>query len=248
MDSTPEPSQLEILCRVLPAALADLRDHVVILDLDQRVVAILGKWSENSPRKPADLIGKTFREVFGPELAKPHEHANGLALVGESTSYEWQTTDVPWPVYLHTAVSPLRDGAGAVIGLVRITRNVTEHHLERERLQQALDAKEERLHELEQAASHIAAVVQRQPPSTGPNQPRSVDQAPAAADVLSSREREILDFLRRGYRIRSIAETLKISVATVRNHVKTMFRKTGAHSQDELVRMFSAPGNPDSRS
>jgi DNA-binding CsgD family transcriptional regulator len=38
--------------------------------------------------------------------------------------------------------------------------------------------------------------------------------------------------------VRSIAKTLGISVETVRHHVKTMFRKTGAHAQEELVRLF----------
>jgi hypothetical protein len=33
--------------------------------------------------------------------------------------------------------------------------------------------------------------------------------------------------------VRSIAKTLGISVETVRHHVKTMFRKTAAHSQEE---------------
>lgn len=41
-----------------------------------------------------------------------------------------------------------------------------------------------------------------------------------------------------GVRVRSIAKTLGISVETVRHHVKTMFRKTAAHSQEELVRLF----------
>jgi DNA-binding CsgD family transcriptional regulator len=36
---------------------------------------------------------------------------------------------------------------------------------------------------------------------------------------------------------------LRISIETVRRHVKAMFRKTGVHSQEELVKLFSGPSH-----
>jgi DNA-binding CsgD family transcriptional regulator len=59
---------------------------------------------------------------------------------------------------------------------------------------------------------------------------------------LSKRELEILELLRRGVRLRSVGKRLGISVETVRRHVKTMFRKTGVHSQEALVQLFAAAG------
>ncbi len=54
-------------------------------------------------------------------------------------------------------------------------------------------------------------------------------------DGLSNREREVLEGLLRGARPRAIGEQLGISVHTVRNHVKAIYRKLGVHSRVELL-------------
>jgi DNA-binding NarL/FixJ family response regulator len=53
--------------------------------------------------------------------------------------------------------------------------------------------------------------------------------------LISTREREVLLLLIHGERVPSIAKRLFISPTTVRNHIKSIFRKTGVHSQLELV-------------
>lgn len=69
-----------------------------------------------------------------------------------------------------------------------------------------------------------------------------VQPAPAGPDLdhealrdVSRREREVLELLLHGERVPAIAETLFISEHTVRNHLKSMFRKTGTSSQSELI-------------
>ena len=52
---------------------------------------------------------------------------------------------------------------------------------------------------------------------------------------LSVREREILDAMGRGQRVAAIARALQISPHTVRNHLKSIFRKLEVHSQVELL-------------
>lgn len=52
---------------------------------------------------------------------------------------------------------------------------------------------------------------------------------------LTLREREVLELLVLGRRIRQVAEALFVSPHTVRNHVKALFRKLGVHSQEALV-------------
>lgn len=52
---------------------------------------------------------------------------------------------------------------------------------------------------------------------------------------LSAREREILDLLASGKNTKSIADTLYISPATVRNHVQHILSKLGAHSRLEAL-------------
>ena len=62
---------------------------------------------------------------------------------------------------------------------------------------------------------------------------------PALAEV-SRREREVLELLVGGDRVAAIAEQLFISDHTVRNHLKSMFRKTGTSSQAELIKFVRA--------
>ena len=54
-------------------------------------------------------------------------------------------------------------------------------------------------------------------------------------DDLSLREREVLEHLMDGKRVPSIATGLHISPHTVRNHLKSTFRKLGVKSQAELI-------------
>jgi DNA-binding NarL/FixJ family response regulator len=59
---------------------------------------------------------------------------------------------------------------------------------------------------------------------------------PVGLEKLSAREREVLAGLIEGKRPRGVAQELFVSVHTVRNHVKAIFRKLEVHSQVELVR------------
>lgn len=66
-------------------------------------------------------------------------------------------------------------------------------------------------------------------PSTGPNLERS------ELSRLSPRERDVLEHLLDGHRVSTISQRLVVSEHTVRNHLKSMFRKLGVHSQPELI-------------
>jgi two-component system, response regulator PdtaR len=60
---------------------------------------------------------------------------------------------------------------------------------------------------------------------------------------LSRREREVLDRLREGQRVASIARGLSVSPFTVRNHLRALFRKLDVHSQEELLDLIrGVPG------
>jgi len=56
------------------------------------------------------------------------------------------------------------------------------------------------------------------------------------ADRLTRRERDVVQCLLEGERVISIAERLDLSPHTVRNHLKSIFRKLDVHSQAELVK------------
>lgn len=57
----------------------------------------------------------------------------------------------------------------------------------------------------------------------------------AAERGLTPRESEILSYLGRGHGIAFIADTLVVSESTVRTHVKSIYKKLGVNSREELV-------------
>src|ERR687888_133835 len=55
-------------------------------------------------------------------------------------------------------------------------------------------------------------------------------------DLLTSREREVLQLIARGYRYKEIATSLHLSVKTVEAHVSSVLRKLQLSSRHELTR------------
>ena len=66
---------------------------------------------------------------------------------------------------------------------------------------------------------------------------RSALDRPLLTAPLSGREKEVLYLLVQGKAARNIADTLCISYATVRNHIQSVLRKLGVHSQREAVKL-----------
>jgi DNA-binding CsgD family transcriptional regulator/PAS domain-containing protein len=211
----------------LPNVLSAWQDQVFVLDRKQRMVAFFGRWPKEAPWQLKDMLGKRKRDIFGPEDAAVHDAAVSRALLGEETVYEWSVTKAPRPIHLFTTASPLHNDDGKVAGVLLVTRNVTRLKDEQLALEAALKEKTSQLRELELGVKQIAATFQRS------------GQGPTIRQYgLSRREQEVLNLLRRGTRLRTVARTLGISIETARRHVKSMFRKTGVHSQEALVQMF----------
>lgn len=80
---------------------------------------------------------------------------------------------------------------------------------------------------------------------TNGGQPRSggeqADGSHAAADLVSTRysftdrERDVLEYLALGYSTQKISELLYISTNTVKTHIASIYRKTSAHSKQEII-------------
>ena len=60
------------------------------------------------------------------------------------------------------------------------------------------------------------------------------------ADVanLTARQREVVSRLLDGQRVASMASAMYVSPSTIRNHLAEIFRKTGVHSQNDLIRLL----------
>ncbi len=119
-----------------------LNDVIYTLDTEQRHTAVFGGWVEQAGLSPEFFIGKTSREILGPENAAVHEQANQRALAGQPTVYNWAIETAGGVKCYQTMVSPLRDANGKVSGLVGVGRDITE-------LKQAEQALLEKTQELE---------------------------------------------------------------------------------------------------
>jgi DNA-binding NarL/FixJ family response regulator len=92
----------------------------------------------------------------------------------------------------------------------------------------------ERVIELEHRLRRIAAELE----AAGVNDsfPRlpTPDTLPGLEDV-TSRQREVATRLARGERVSAIARDMYLSPSTVRNHLTSLYRKVGVHSQGEFL-------------
>ena len=99
----------------------------------------------------------------------------------------------------------------------------------------------------EEAAQSAAAPAREEPPA-----PEEEKPAPAAAErpvdspfaVLSKRELEVVDLIARGYSNAEIASALVISVHTVNDHTKKIYRKLDVHSRLEVAALANRHKEP----
>ncbi|MDN2502667.1 helix-turn-helix transcriptional regulator, partial [Nocardia nova] len=80
-------------------------------------------------------------------------------------------------------------------------------------------------------------------PERTPAAPRTATPEPAAASVLSEREREVAELVLLGLTYREIGARLYISAKTVEHHVARIRRRIGAGSRSELLSMLRAMGH-----
>jgi len=67
---------------------------------------------------------------------------------------------------------------------------------------------------------------------------KQLGQVPRELDTLSPRERQILECLGEGAAYKEIAESLGLSLDTIRMHVRGIYRKLHVHSRGEVVAKY----------
>jgi len=92
----------------------------------------------------------------------------------------------------------------------------------------------QRERDLEEALSRIGEELGKAGIVAEHSMPNAALERPELAR-LSPRERDVLEHLLDGHRVSTISQRLEVSEHTVRNHLKSMFRKLGVHSQPELI-------------
>ena len=68
--------------------------------------------------------------------------------------------------------------------------------------------------------------------------PPTLTRDASGLNELSPREVEIVNRMLRGERVAMIARALSLSASTVRNHLSSVYRKLGIHSQTELIEVL----------
>jgi DNA-binding NarL/FixJ family response regulator len=106
-----------------------------------------------------------------------------------------------------------------------------------ERSVQRAEAGEARTAQLEERLRRIADELS---PFAGGRAPVPPPLPPRCQALLSRRELEVLRAFTGTGQVDLVARELGLAVATVRNHLKAIYRKMGVHSQSELIEMVHA--------
>jgi len=111
---------------LLSDVISNIQDILYTLDTQQQHTAVFGKWMEKMNIGPDYFIGKTARDLFGDEYAKPHIEANSRALKGEYVEYVWEIESPDGKKVFNTSLSPIFDEYGNVNGIVGIGKDITK--------------------------------------------------------------------------------------------------------------------------
>jgi PAS domain S-box-containing protein len=128
-----------------------LPDYIFIKDRQSRfLINNLAHAQVLGATHPDEVAGKTDLDIFPPKLAKQYFAdeqalmAAGRTLNREETVVDPKSGETHW---LQTTKVPLRDKDGKVVGLMGISRNITERKLAEEALQAARKGLEQRVAE-----------------------------------------------------------------------------------------------------
>lgn len=190
-------------------------DPAFAVDGEHTIVAWNHAAEEFFGYRAEDVVGRGCAPIVGGRNEQGHIVCNTMCPLLTAVQHGTRPRVMELQVHrrigepVWVSVSTIVVGA-ADPGVIHIVRDVT---LERQR--------EVFLHQLRQAAAELDGE------RTQPVEDRPV--------LLTPRETEILRLLAAGAGTRSIAQTLSISPATVRNHVQQIMTTLGAHSRLEAV-------------
>jgi PAS domain S-box-containing protein len=122
-DITTEKTREADPLRTLSTAFGQIEQPLFYKDAQGRFIYANGAYARLLQTDPAQLAGRTEREVTDAERAARHEESEKAALEAGETVMHEELVAGRWLAY---EVTPVRDLAGAALGIVGIVRDVTE--------------------------------------------------------------------------------------------------------------------------
>lgn len=117
-------ADLDVSTRTFRSMLDSVGDTLFTLDTEGRYTSVFGGGLRTLGIAPEHLLGVLSADIFAEEHRAGRVEAIREALAGRNAAHEWSMGENVF----HTLLSPIRDDAGAVIGIVGVGRNVTELH------------------------------------------------------------------------------------------------------------------------
>ncbi len=176
-----------------------------------------------TPETPPNWVPRDFQRAYQRYINR----AIGGRFGRETIVTDWSLITVGGnQVSAQLKLIPMRNGNGHSTALMWIfSPTPAEPRLNGDGRRQAL----------EDSIRRIAGELNKLGMSVGAAEPTADTTVAPELERLSRRERDVVNELLRGHRVVSIASRLDVSEHTVRNHLKSIFRKLGVHSQAELV-------------
>jgi PAS domain S-box-containing protein len=122
--------------RLLVSRVADLA--ICLIDPGGRVMS----WNAGAERikgyRAEEIVGRGFAEFYTPEdraAGRPQQALARAAAAGHFENEGWRLRKDGSRFWAEVALTALRDDGGALTGFAKVTRDMTERHLERERQQ-----------------------------------------------------------------------------------------------------------------
>ncbi len=132
----------EILTAAFQTMIENTKDMVFVKDTDLRYVAASQSFAKMAGKKSADeIIGKIDAEIFEPTLAKRYVSDDKKLLEGGKNLIDYNEPilgDNGKARYASTSKYILRDAEGNAIGLVGVTKDITQFYIARQRYHQEL--------------------------------------------------------------------------------------------------------------
>ncbi len=209
------PAWAETLALIGVAVIeADVGGHVA--SWNDAAEAIYGWTAEEAMGRP--ILGLIIR----PEQADAAVGLHQMALAGGTwTGQVLNRRRDGSLVHIRAVIAPRHGPDGRIIGTLGVS--VEAGQLDTDEITRTAGLLEALVDRLASATQHVRL-------ATAP--------VVAGLERLSPREQEVLALLRQGLRVPTVAERLSISQYTVRNQLRSIFRKLDVNSQRELLDRF----------